>query len=249
MEITVCINQVPDTGSAIVVRDGVVDATRLNMVMNPYDEYAVEEALRFRERFAESRVTVFSVGGEDRFGILRKAIAMGADGACLAESGGVVGDSFSTASILCEAIKRYYARKPDIVICGRESVDCNRAEVPLMVAEMLGMASLSAVVSLKAHEGYLEAKREVEGGVEEYVLETPAVISVEKGLNTPRKTNIKAVMQARKKTIDRMDGFALVEPKVLYRELAAVQRKRTCRFVDSVEELTRLLHQTTGFLK
>jgi len=247
MEIAVCINQVPDTGSAIVVRDGAVDATRLNMVMNPYDEYAVEEALRFRERFAESRVTVFSAGGEDRCDILRKAMAMGADGACLVESS-VAGDSFSTASILCGAIKRYYARRPDLVICGRESVDCNRAEVPLMMAEMLGMASLSAVASLTAHEGYLEVKREVEGGVEEYVLEMPAVISVEKGLNMPRKTNIKAVMQARKKTIDRMDGLHVEAPKVVYAELAAVERKRACRFVDSVEELADLLQQTTGLL-
>lgn len=242
MNIAVCINQVPDTASRVEVRDGAIEGGYLNMVLNPYDEYAVEEALRVRERQENTVVTVFSAGEKGRYDVLRKALAMGADHACLVE-GGSSNDSRSVAASLSKAIRSCYEGLPDLVFCGRESADCNRAQVPVMLAEMLGMAVLTAVSKLSMENGAFRAWREIEGGMEEYLLFKPSVISVEKGLNVPRKTNIKAVMKARKQSIVHLDGSVDNQQGVQYLDLFPVSRERKCRFAQTAEELARLLHE------
>ena len=246
MEIAVCINRVPDTGSRIDVQNGVVDASRLNMVLNPYDEYAIEEAVRLKEQRTGVTVTAFSAGGKKRYDVLRKALAMGADQACLVE-GGNNEDSRVVAASLCKAIRSHYSGLPDLVFCGRESSDCSRAQVPLMLAEMLGTAAVSAVTKLAMYDGELRAWREIEGGVEEYVLYTPALISTEKGLNVPRKTNIKAVMNARKQPVLHLDGSVDELPGVLYSDFSPVNRERSCRFSETAEDLARVLHAQKGW--
>lgn len=242
MEIAVCINRVPDTGSRIDVQNGIVDASRLNMVLNPYDEYAIEEAVRLKELHAGLTVTAFSAGGKKRYDVLRKALAMGADQVCLAE-GGSNEDSYLVAASLCKAIRSHYSGLPDLVFCGRESSDSNRAQVPLMLAEMLGAAAVSDVTKLTMYEGGLRVWREIEGGVEEYMLYTPAVISTEKGLNVPRKTNIKAVMKARKQPVLHLDGSVEKTPGVLYRDFSPVSRERNCKFSETAEDLVRMLYK------
>ncbi len=245
MHIAVCINQVPDTGSRIDVADGVIGTDNLNMVLNPYDEYAIEEAVRLGEQRTGVTVTAFSAGSRKRYDVLRKALAMGADQACLVEGGGN-DDSLVVAASLCKAVRSYYQRLPDLVFCGRESSDCSRAQVPLMLAEMLGMAALSAVIQLSVQEGAVRVWREIEGGIEEYMLHTPAVISVEKGLNAPRKTSIKAVMKARKQPVLHLDGSVDASPGVLYSGFSSISRERNCRFSETAEDLLRLLHEERG---
>lgn len=245
MNIAVCINQVPDMASRIKVDDGVIDAGFLSMVLNPYDEYALEEAVRLKEQGSGVTITAFSAGEEKRCDVLRKALAMGADEACLVEGGGCE-DSRSVAASLGKAIRSYYQGLPDIVFCGRESSDCNRAQVPVMLAEILGMAALTAASKLSMKDGEFRGWREIEGGMEEYLLFMPAVISVEKGLNIPRKTNIKAVMKARKQPIVHLDGFVEDPPAVVYRNVSSINRERTCRVADNAEELVRLLHEEKG---
>ena len=244
MEIAVCINLVPDTASPVAVRDGAIDEARLNMVLNPYDEYAVEEAVRLRENRAGSTVTAFSAGGGERRDILRKALAMGVDRACLVE-GDVSGDSFAVAHVLAEAIRRHYGGVPDLVLCGRESADCNRGQVPLMLASLLGIAAVSAVTALAVNgggEGRLTVEREIESGREVYALTLPALVSAEKGLNIPRKTNMRAVMHARKQPIAAMEAvISPPEPRVVYEKMAVVERGRNCSVVESPEELIRML--------
>ena len=242
MNIAVCINQVPDTTSRINVGNGVIDTGNLNMVLNPYDEYAVEEALRLKEQRSGVIVTAFSAGGKKHYDVLRKALAMGADQACLVEGGGN-DDSLVVAASLNKAIRSHYCGLPDLVFCGRESSDCNRAQVPIMLAEMLGVAAVSSITKLSMHDGGLEVWREIEGGVEEYLLRTPAVVSTEKGLNTPRKTNIKAVMKARKQTVLHLDGSVEESPGVLYHDLSSINHQRSCRFSETAEDLVRILHE------
>ncbi len=250
MEIAVCINLVPDTASPVTVRDGVLDETRLNMVLNPYDEYAVEEAVRLRENGAGSTVTAFSAGGGERRDILRKALAMGADRACVVE-GDVSGDSFAVAHVLAGALRRHYGGVPDLVLCGRESADCNRGQVPLMLAGLLGIAAVSAVTALATDgggDGRLTVEREIEGGREVYALVLPALVSAEKGLNIPRKTNMRAVMHARKQPIDTVETVTpSPESRVVYEEMATVERERSCTVVESPEELVRMLLRSGRF--
>ena len=247
MEIAVCINRVPDTGSRIDVRNGVIETSRLNMVLNPYDEYAIEEAVRFKERHPVVAVTAFSAGGEERYDVLRKAMAMGVDKACLVENG-KDDDSYVVAASLCKAIREYYPELPDLVFCGRESSDCNRAQVPLMLAEMLGFAAVSAVTKLEMHSREIKVWREIEGGLEEYVLHTPAVISAEKGLNHPRKTNVKAVVKARKQPVAHVDGSIEESPRILYGTFFSVERSRNCKFLETAGDLVRVLHEERGGL-
>ena len=242
MNIAVCINQVPDTASRVSVRDGVIETGSLNMVLNPYDEYALEEAVRLKEQRAGIVVTAFSAGGKKRYDVLRKALAMGADQACLVENGSS-DDSRSVAAGLKKAIRSHYRGLPDLVICGRESSDCNRVQVPIMLAEMLGVAALSAVTKLSMQNDGLSVWREIEGGVEEFLLVPPAVISTEKGLNIPRKTNIKAVMKARKEPVLHIDGSVEEAPGVLYDDFSPISRERSCRFAETAEDLVRMLHE------
>ncbi len=247
MHIAVCINRVPDTASRVNVVDGAVDTARLTMVTNPYDEYAMEEAVRIKEKREGTTVTAFSAGGPEHYDVLRKALAMGADKACLVE-GALKEDSLCVAESLARAIADYYGHAPDLVICGKESFDCSRAQVPLMLAEKLGVASLSAVSMLTWQNGTLEAVREIEGGTELYELALPAVISVEKGLNIPRKTNIKSVMKARKQEIMHLDGSVDRQPAVAYRDFSATERRRNCRYCNDADELVISLREEKGVL-
>jgi len=242
MEIAVCINRVPDTASRIEVKDGAVDVSGLSMVLNAYDEYAIEECVRIKELLPGVTVTAFSLGDKEHYDILRKAMAMGVDKACLVE-GGNDDDSFVVAASLSRAIREYYPVLPDLVFCGRESSDFNRAQVPLIVAEMLGIAAISAATSLEIQGSSVTVTRETEVGIEEYILQTPAVISAEKGLNVPRKISIKAVMKARKEPVAHLDGHTDELPRIAYREFLPVNRKRNCSFIDAVEDLLPALHE------
>ncbi|PWW82302.1 electron transfer flavoprotein subunit beta [Prosthecochloris marina] len=247
MNIAVCINQVPDTASGIEVVDSAPDIGYLNKVLNPYDEYAIEEAIRLKELHGDVMVTAFSVGDKKHYDVLRKALSMGADRACLIE-GGCHDDSRSVAASLGKAIRLQYEGLPDLVVCGRESSDCNRAQVPLMLAEMLGAAAVTAVTKLLYEDGVLRVWREIEGGIEEYALYPPAVISAEKGLNIPRKTNIKAVMKARKEPVLHIDGTVEASQGVLYRDFSAIRRQKNCRFLETAEDLVRILHEERRIL-
>lgn len=242
MNIAVCINLVPDTASRVNVRDGVIETESLNMVLNTYDEYALEEAVRLKEQQNGVVVTAFSAGGKDRYDVLRKALAMGADQACLVENTNS-DDSLSVAACLNKAMRSHYGGCPDMVLCGRESSDCNRAQVPLMLSEMLGAAALGAVTKLSMQDGGLSVCREIEGGVEEFFIALPAVISAEKGLNIPRKTNIKAVLKARKQPVLHIDGSVEANPGVLYTDFLPVSRERVCTMAETEQELVRMLQE------
>jgi electron transfer flavoprotein beta subunit len=241
MKIAVCICQVPDTASVIGFTDGVLDRSRINEVMNPYDEYALEEAVRLKERFAGSLVTVFTVAPQSAKEVLRKSLALGADRAVLVGNR-EPSDPYLTALFLSKALIEFYEGVlPDLVFCGKHSTDFQNEQVPSMLGELLGIASVSAITSLDVSGEHLHVEREIEGGIEQIDLHAPAVLSTEKGLNQPRKTTIKAVMEARKKPIDLLQVSSVETPFVIMQSIEPVVRHKICRFVQDAKELVRLL--------
>ncbi|MEI6692658.1 MAG: electron transfer flavoprotein subunit beta/FixA family protein [Chlorobium sp.] len=242
MNIAVCVCQVPDTASVIGYNDGAIDYSRVHEVMNPYDEYALEEAVRLKEHFDDSLVTVFFVAPESSKEVLRKALAKGADKAVLVSCSAVVSDPYQIAHLLSQALTDWYqAVLPDIVFCGKQSTDIQSAQVPAMLAEMLGIASVNSISVLNVEESFLSVERQIEGGTEYIDVQCPVVLSADKGLNTPRNTSVRAVMDARKKTIDIVPASYHHEPFVLMTDVVPLERKKQCCMVSSENELIQIL--------
>lgn len=248
MRIAVCLCQVPDTSSVMSFVGGTIDLSRVNEVMNPFDEYALEEAVRLKERFEGSLVTLFCVAPLSAKEMLRKALAMGGDRALLLSATELF-DPFQTAMILSYAMKDFYGEVlPDLVFCGKHSTDFQSAQVPLMLAELLGMESVSAIIKLEASEEIMQVEREIEGGVESLEVHYPALFSVEKGLNVPRKTTIKAVMEARKKTIDLLPITISATPLVTLTSIKPLVKEKKCCFLPDARELVRQLSSEHALL-
>jgi electron transfer flavoprotein beta subunit len=202
MNIFVFVKRVPDTESRIKINHEkkVVDEQGLNFVLGPYDEYAVEEALRIREA-KTGKVTVFSLGTEDGLVILRKCLAMGADEAVLIkDAAGETYDGLRTARIIAAALRTKYPQF-DLLLFGKQSVGADNAQVPSMVAELLGLPQANVVTKLELEADKGVAVREVEGGEEKLAFSLPAVVSAQKGLNEPRYETLKGIMAAKKKEI------------------------------------------------
>lgn len=209
MNIYVFVKRVPDTESKIRINQGArsVIEEGLNFVINPYDEFAVEEALRLREAKGGT-VRIFSVGGEESLAILKKCLAMGADEAVLikdATRGSY--DGLRTARTIAAAAKKYSGF--DLLLFGKQSVDADNAQVPAMVAELLGLPQANAVTKLEITGNEGTAYREIEGGTEKIVFSLPAVVSAQKGLNEPRYETLKGIMAAKKKIVPVVQGEEL----------------------------------------
>ncbi len=241
MKIAVTVCFVPDTASVIDIVDGALDHSRLNLVMNPYDEYALEEAVRIRERHGKGSVTVFSAAPASSTELLRKVLARGADGAVLVPVEDAI-DPCQTAMLLSQAVSGFYGDVlPDLVFSGKKSTDFQSEQVPVMLAELLGIASVSGVTALKETAEGFDAEREIENGIECSSVKLPALFSVEKGLNTPRNVSIRAVMEARKKPIEIFPAGLEGKPHVRLIGLEPVARKKQCRFVRDEKELLGVL--------
>ena len=202
MNILVCVKRVPDTESRIriqpetksIVEDG------LNFVVSPYDEYAVEEALKLREAKGGT-VRVVSVGKDEAVAVLRKCLAMGADEAFLVKDDSPeTYDGLRTARIIARAVERKFAGT-DLLLFGKQSVGADNSQVPAMVAELLGLPQATVVTKLEVEGTSATALREIEGGMEKVALALPAVVTAQKGLNEPRYETLKGIMAAKKKDI------------------------------------------------
>ena len=207
MDIIVCMKQVPDTESKIKVNpEGTGIVTEgIKYVMNPYDEYAVEEALKIKEKFGGT-VTILCLGPDRATEAIRTALAMGVDeGVHLNDPAFESSDSFTIAKILAGALKDM---KYDLILTGKQAVDFDSSQVFGCLAELLNLPYVSVVVGLEiSSDGKTAtAKRETEGGVEE-IIETPlpAVIAAQKGLNEPRYASLPGIMKAKRKEIKKID--------------------------------------------
>ncbi len=203
MKVFVCIKQVPDTETKIKIKsDGSgIDTAGIKWVMNPYDEFAVEEAVKMREGGKATQVVVFSVGPKARVSeTLRTALAMGADEAVVIDSPEDL-DPSATAKALAGAIKAE-GGEYKLVMTGKLAIDDNASSVSQMLAEHLNLPHATVVTKLEGGDGAVTIERETEGGSREVVqLKMPAVLGANKGLNMPRYASLPGIMKAKKKTI------------------------------------------------
>jgi electron transfer flavoprotein beta subunit len=207
VDIVVCMKQVPDTETKIQVNpQGTGILTEgIKYVMNPYDEFAVEEALRIKEKFGGT-VTIVSMGPQRATEAIRTALAMGADkGVHLNDAAFEGADSYATAKALAAAIKKLPFQ---ILLTGKQAVDLDNSQVFAALAEMLGIPHVSVVTKLEiAADGKSAvAEREIEGGAKEVIqVSLPALFAAQKGLNEPRYASLPGIMKAKKKPIDLVD--------------------------------------------
>jgi electron transfer flavoprotein beta subunit len=254
MNILVFVKRVPDTESRIriqhetrsIIEDG------LNFVASPYDEYAVEEALRLKEAKGGT-VRVVTVGREDAMPVLRKCLAMGADAAALIKDDmPETYDGLRTARIIARAVERKFAGA-DLLLFGKQSVGADNSQVPAMTAELLGLPQASVVTKLEIEGAAGTALREIEGGMEKVVFSLPAVVTAQKGLNEPRYETLKGIMAAKKKEIPvvKLDELGLtaeeLAPKIVITGLDAPPQRQAGKILqgdpaETARELVALLH-------
>ena len=202
MNVYVFVKRVPDTESKIKINHetNTVIEEGLNFVLSPYDEYAVEEALRIREAKG-GEVTVVSVGTEESLVILKKCLAMGADEAVLVKDDAPEAyDGLRTSKIISQVMRKKF-QNFDLLLFGKQSVGADNAQVPSMVAGFLGLPQVNVVTKLEIEGNRGIAHREIEGVLEKNEFSLPAIISAQKGLNEPRYETLKGIMMAKKKEI------------------------------------------------
>jgi electron transfer flavoprotein beta subunit len=202
VNIFVFVKRVPDTESKIRINHETksIDEEGLSFILSPYDEFAMEEALRIREAKG-GKVTVLSVGSEEAMVVLKKCLAMGADEAILIkEDTPELYDGLRIAKIIAQAMR---AKFPDysLLLFGKQSVGADNAQVPVMVAALLGLPQVNVVTKLEIEGNLAVAHREIEGAYEKVSAPLPAVISAQKGLNEPRYETLKGIMMAKRKEI------------------------------------------------
>ena len=252
MKVLVCVKQVPATDSRIKpAGDGLgIDPAGLEYVINPYDEIAVEEALRIREKLGGEVVAV-GIGGAKAEEGLRTCLALGCDRARVLRDDALPATDAQGIAALLAAIIR--SESPDLVLMGKQAVDDDQMAVPSMLAELLDWPQATVVVKLEiAADGRsATAEREIEGAIEIVSIPMPAVISTQKGLNEPRYASLKGIMAAKKKSIEPIDAGTLeVSSEALVRTTAVLpppprpEGRRLDGDADSqVRELVRLLHE------
>lgn len=252
MNIVVLVKQVPATESMIAADGAGVKLDNVKWVMNPYDELAVEEALRLKQDKGGA-VTLVSAGPERAVEALRTGLAMGADNAMLVSDPALESlDGIGVAKVLAAAIKTL---APDLVIAGQRAVDDDAYLVGPAVAEFLGIPHVSMVVKQSIADGRITCQRTVEGGTLTFEAALPALITTQRGLNEPRYASLPGIMKAKKKPIDRKTLTDLglsadaVAPKARIVAMSAPRRRQGGRVIegDSIQakaaELVKALRQ------
>lgn len=199
MNSVVCISHVPDTESRIKVAGNKIDEAGLKFIVSPYDEFALEEAIRLKEKAGGGDVTVLTFGPERAQQGLREALARGATKALHVKGESGDADALGIAKVLAAAIRSV---PHDVVFLGKQGVGTDNGLVGPMVAELLGYPQVNVVTHLEVADGKLTAHREIEGAEEVLETATPAVVTAQKGLNEPRYASLKGIMAAKKIAID-----------------------------------------------
>lgn len=199
MNIVVLLKQTFDTEERIVLTADGVSEDGVKFVVNPYDEYAVEEAIRLRDAAGGGRVTVVSVGPARVGEALRTALAMGADEAALIDDERIPADEAAVARALAAYIGGREEGLPDVVLGGNFSVDNGAGQVAVRVAALLGIPHVSSITALDVSGGRAVASRDAEGDTEVVEVPLPALFTAQQGLNEPRYPSLPGIMKAKKK--------------------------------------------------
>lgn len=245
MKIAVCISHVPDTATRIKIGSDrkSIDPAGVTYIINPYDEFAVEEALKTKEKLgADTIVYAISVGTDANKETIRKALAMGVDEGILLKDDNQR-DSFGIAHALADEIKSLGC---ELAFFGKQSVDFDNSITGQITAQMLDYNCVPVVVDFKLDGNKITAEREIEGGREVVETSLPAVITAQKGLNEPRYASLKGIMAAKKKTIAEKPAAAFTSTtEIIDMNLPASKQPGRILGTDStaVPELVKLLRE------
>jgi electron transfer flavoprotein beta subunit len=243
MKMLVPVKRVPDPATTIrVLPDGSGIATdNVKWVINPFDEIAIEEALRIKEKQGSGEVVLISVGQQTWQEQLRTGLAMGADRAILVRADSPL-DTFAIASVMTKIVAD---EKPDLVIIGKQAIDDDSNQVGQMMAEMLGWPQATFASKIELADGKCTVVREADGGLETIAFAMPAVITTDLRLNEPRYASLPGIMKARKKPLKEVPVDSLgvdLAPKLKIKTLKAPEKRQAGRKVGSVQELVQMLH-------
>ena len=245
MKSVVCVNRVPDTEARIrVAADGMsIDPSGVKLVHSPYDELAVEAALKHKEAAGAGEVTVLTVGSTDSAETLRTALAMGADAAVLLKADRNA-EGLAVAQALAAELP---GREADLILFGMKAIDDDLQAVGAMVAELLELPSATVVTEFSVENGKVTAHREIEGGVEIIELTTPCVLTITKGAYEPRYASLKGIMAAKKKPLEEKPA-QLGEEGLRTLRLENPPERQAGKIVGDVGELVRLLREEAKVL-
>ncbi|MFC1816482.1 electron transfer flavoprotein subunit beta/FixA family protein [Thermodesulfobacteriota bacterium] len=255
MEIVVLLKQVPATESLIeIAADGLsIKTDDIKWIMNPYDEFAVEEALQIREKH-DGSVTVLSVGSQQTIEAIRTALAMGADKGILIDDPAVEKcDALGIAKIIAATLQDVPF---DVIIAGQRAVDDDNFQVAQAVAEFLKIPQISMVIKEEIVAGKIKCQRTIEGGMVLLEAPLPALFTTQRGLNEPRYASLPGIMKAKKKPLNikaitdlGLDAASDLQPLSRIKALKPPPERKGGRIIEGesaqakVAELVRALQE------
>lgn len=249
MNIYVIMKQTFDTEEKIMIRDGEISDDGVKYVINPYDEYAVEEAIRIRDEQGGS-VTLVTIGPDRSTDALRTALAMGADEAVLISDDGLQLDEHTVARMLQAFLSD---KSADLILGGNFSVDNGAGQVAIRLSQLMDIPHVGSITKLEVTPGKAVARRDAEGDEETMEVSLPALFTAQQGLNEPRYPSLPGIMKAKKKPFARLSlddlGIAADElaPKTLRKELNLPPARKAGRILEG--ELSERVVQLVDLLR
>jgi electron transfer flavoprotein beta subunit len=205
LKVLVCVKHTFDTEAKIELKDGKISDAGINLIINPYDEVAVEGGIQLKEKGIAKEVVVVSAGSDKAMDAIRTALAMGADRGILVKQD-TAADEYARACALAEVIK---GENPDIILAGHVAADDGSSQVPTRIAEILGLPHVNVITKLEIDGGKATCTSEADGGTQITEVSLPAVISSQVSWNEPRYPSMKGIMQAKKKPVATVDAPAI----------------------------------------
>ena len=234
MKIAVLIKQVPGSESALPFNDSQnwIDESFVTFVMNPPDNYALEEALVLKEKIGEGEVVIVSMGPNRVQKVIREGLAKGADrGIHLLQEGKIENDPLSVSKKISIALKE---ENFDLILSGLQSDDTGMSQTGVLIGEFLGMSTATLVVETKIENDHIRLKKELESGWYQWVvLPIPASISIQSGINTPRYPSLKGIMGAKKKEIKCISGDLKSDQSQNIENISLPQKSKQTEIIDS----------------
>ena len=224
-----------------------VELANVKMSMNPFDEIAVEEAVRLKEQGKATEIVAVSIGPQQAGETLRTALAMGADRGILVKTDAVV-EPLAVAKILAKVVEQ---EKPDLVIMGKQAIDDDANQTGQMLAALLGWPQGTFAFKVAVGEGAIDVTREVDGGLQTVALKLPAIVTTDLRLNEPRYASLPNIMKAKKKPLDETNPETLgvdVAPRLKVLKTAEPGGRKAGVKVASVAELVQKLKVEAGVL-
>lgn len=244
MKILVAVKRVVDHNVQVRIKpDGSdVDISAAKMSVNPFDENAIEEAVRLKEKGVATEILAVTLGGSANQDVLRHALAMGADRALLVETVAAL-QPLGVAKLLKAVVAR---EKPDLILLGKQAIDDDAGQTGQMLAALLGVAQGTFASSIAIEDGEAIVTREIEGGTEQIAVKLPAVLTADLRLNDPRFVKLPNLMMAKKKPIETLSAADLgadIAPRLTQLQVSEPPARKPGIKVNNVQELVAKLHE------